>query len=285
MKAAAATELSLALVLWAAPAAAWCAAVPTTLEGMVLYKSLPLSGRMNGIVQIQCSDSLHCSIRHRTQQVAGTPGALEIWQDAHITPPLRAELWGHAGAALIFAGQPARNALLLLRNAAGQIVAQSATEVPLVDLDPLLTGEPSAAFLISIDYRTPQAAVISRGILQVDLAKPSLSFATYTGPKALFVFRPDGVTATVAVPGPNAVIAFDSNFVLQTNPSAHSAELTVIGCYPSSYVNYRTRLKVDTVLTVRARYELENGTWVRTAQLAYDDCGGQYRVPTSIEHN
>jgi hypothetical protein len=286
MKASAPVQTGLALALCGSLATGAMAAGDASVStaggsppGMQLVKSLPLSGTLNGIVRIECNDSEHCQIHRMMAQVDGPAGMLELWQDARITPKLRDRLWDRPGGPIGFSGDMARNAMLVLRNAAGAIVAQTTVETPLADLEPLLLGTPMPTFLISIDYRTPQTVVIGRGILQADPASSSLSYATYTGPRSMPIIRPDGINATVAIPGPDAVIAFQNNFVLETNAAARTASLTVTGCYPDSYINYRTKRKIDTVLTVHARYDLHDGTWTRAARLAYDNCGGQYKVP------
>jgi len=240
----------------------------------VLYKQLPLTGSMSGIVQMQCSGT--CSIQRSTQELAGTGGSVEVWQDSRITPAMRAKLWDKAGGAIAFGGQPAKNAVIRLKDASGATVAQSPLEKPLVDLDPIFVGSNTPTYLISMDYHLGRdSGSLVRGILNVDIDKRQMTFATFTGPKTAPVKFPDGQRGNMAVPGSEAIVSFDTNFTLRTNASDHTAVLEMTSCTAGSYVDYKTREPIEGVpLTVHTIYEFRDGAWQRRASLEFNHCSG-----------
>jgi hypothetical protein len=240
----------------------------------VLYKQLPLTGSMSGIVQMQCRDA--CSVQRSTQVLAGTGGTVEVWQDSRITPAMRAKLWDKAGGAIAFGGQPAKNAVIRLKDASGATVAQSPLEKPLVDLEPLFVGGNTPTYLISLDYHVDKdSGTLVRGILDVDVNKRQMTFATFTGSKTAPVKFPDGQRGDMAVPGSEAIVTFDTNFALQTNASDHTAVLEMTACTAGSYVDYKTRQPFTGVpLTVHTIYEFRDGAWQRRASLEFNHCGG-----------
>ena len=252
------------------------AATATTPDGYALYERLPLTGRISGIVQMQCGT--RCSTQRATQEITGTGGAIEVWQDARITAAMRTKLWGYKGGAISFSGQPAKSALIVLRNASGAVMAQSAVDKPLADVETLFIGATIPTYLVSVDYHlgTADTALIGRGILDVDIDRRQMAFATFSGPASVPVRLPDGQTAQRAVPGAGSVIAFDNDFTLRTKPSDHTAEITITSCVPSSYIDYRTRATIDATLAVQITYQFRENAWNRQARLEYDNCGATF---------
>lgn len=248
-------------------------------HGYALYERQPLGGRVSGIVAMECSSS--CTTRRATLELPeplGVVGSLEVWQDSRITASTRVELQAGRTASLAFAGGEPRNALILLKDASGASVARSEVEGPLIELDPLLLGLSTPAYLISVTHITHAIppVVIGKGILDVDLRKRQLALATFSGPSNVRVTLPDGEISALAVPGDPRVITFGSSFSLLTDPSAHTARLTARSCVLSSYVDYRTRPSIEATMTVRVTYELVSDVWYRRADLEFADCGAAF---------
>jgi hypothetical protein len=247
----------------------------------ILYKQLPLTGQISGIVQMQCSTT--CSTQRASRDLTGAGGTVEVWQDSRITQAMRAKLWGKAGGAIAFGGKPAKNAIIRLKDASGATLTQAPLDKPLVDLDPLLLGGSKPVYLISIDYHagTVDSAMIVRGILNVDVEQRQMSFATFVGPKTAPVKFPDGQRGDMAVPGAETILTFDTSFVLRTNVADHTAVLDMTRCTAGSYVDYKTREPITAPLTVHTIYEFRDAAWQRRADLVFNHCGGSITSATT----
>lgn len=176
----------------------------------------------------------------------GDGQALEILEDARITPDLRHRMWDAfdvPGDALdgkdprvpTFEAQPLLTARLRLVTAAGAVLAERTLERPLAMLAPApLDGLPSPAFLLTVDY--------------------SSGMGSYSGPATtLLVPHQDGLDPEQAVTpgGTSAVIELPSTlktFWRIVPPRVgHTQEIELASCRPlgdkpdfvTTYATYR----------------------------------------------
>jgi hypothetical protein len=123
---------------------------------------------MKGITEMQCGGAggTNCSLKDATQELHGPSGTIEVWQDDRITASLREYLWGRSGGEIAFGTQmPARNAVIVLRDAKGVILAEETEKRALADIDPVFVGSSKPAFLVSVDFNngmTVDSAFITR---------------------------------------------------------------------------------------------------------------------------
>jgi hypothetical protein len=220
------------------------------------------------------------------RKISGPPGTVELWQDSRITHAIRKLLWGTFGGNISYGLEenghkedeakfppkdPARNALIVLRDSKGAVVAQERLDRVLADMDPLWLGAAQPTFLVSVDYNagTGDSAFIDKRILNVDVARKLLEFAHYAGPESIRVRLPNGKIAERQF-GSEHVVEF-SNHAILTVRSGGTADITSTGCRHDGYMD-PTNGVVYASLSYTILYYFDNNLWHRTVEAVFNGC-------------
>jgi beta-lactamase regulating signal transducer with metallopeptidase domain len=252
------------------------------MAGYVLFKRIPISGRIDGIDEIRCGQDAECKTTRIVRDVPGAGGSLELFQDARITPKIRAAYWklddldsGLEGPKL---DSPALKARLVLTDASGEIVAEKTLEKPLADIDAVfLRADGKPDFLVTVDY---SAGTGDSGpvVVIVDGSKPELTFLRFTGATTVPVEYPANLgTKPETLPG------FDDR-IIGLVPGRGATEIlpdtdggkkiTELLCTHSGYDDPKTKQFVYDPLSIHFAYRRIGGEWHRDATAGFEGCDG-----------